>query len=94
MVLAFLPVPPVLFVIALVGVEQHDRVDHPQVIGDPALLVAAPAVQNLLERHPRLAVVKFVDGNQIVEVLSTNPSLRRIPDSDRDQPMTRLLPST
>jgi hypothetical protein len=34
--------------------------------GDPALLVAAPAVQN---RHPRLAVVKFVDGNQIVEGL-------------------------
>jgi hypothetical protein len=64
MVLAFVPV---LVVIALVGVEPHDRLVRPRVI--PALLVAAPAVPRLPDRHPSLAIIKLVDGNQIVEVV-------------------------
>jgi len=66
MILAFARVSPVPLVIALVRVEPHDRLGHPQAIGAD-LLVAAPAVQDLL--HPRFAIVELVEGNQVVEVV-------------------------
>jgi hypothetical protein len=81
-------------VVTFVRVETHDRLDRPQVVREPALLIAAPPVHNIAKRHPRGRVVVIPDADKVaVLIILQEADFRRISESDRDHVTSRRLPS-